>query len=235
MRAIGFGFAFAAGAAIGNSCIDGSRKFASQRFSITELIGIVGLLDAILLVILVLVLGKGGSINTMFEGSDVKFLRIVVISAGLKVIAGFLYQKALHLSPLSVTVPYLAFTPVLLVFTSFFMMHETPSYQGLLGVLVVTIGGYLLAVEQPGDPEIKKERTRSKSLYGLLASIIGILPKWCSNLLRGREKTFKSIDDMKRAEEMEELNQKILVVETEEKQVFHGLLTNSYNCSIMDG
>jgi uncharacterized membrane protein len=235
MKASGFGFAFAAGAAIGNSCIDGSRKFASQRFSIIELIGIVGLLDAILSVVLVLVLGKGGSISAMFKGSDVNFLRIVIASGGIKVIAGFLYQRALHLSPLSATVPYLAFTPVLLVFTSFFMMHETPSYQGLLGVLIVTIGGYLLTIEQAGDPEIKKEKARSKSWSSHLATISGIRSlNWCNPVPWGRERSFKASDDVEKEDEVDDESKRSLSVDIEEKQVFQDLLRNSYNGSIMD-
>lgn len=147
------GFAYAAGAAVGHSCIDVSRKMAAQNFSPAELIALVGLLDALLLCALVWAFGSNsniGSIDSLFQTHDQSLLRILVISAGLKVMAGYMYQRALQVSPISVTVPYLAFTPVMLVFTSYFLMNEMPSFRGLFGVLVVTVGGYMLVVEKHG-------------------------------------------------------------------------------------
>ncbi|KAH7415083.1 hypothetical protein KP509_14G026500 [Ceratopteris richardii] len=192
MRKIGF--AFAAIAAIGNSCIDGSRKFASQRFSAIELIGLVGLLDAVFLAVIVIGSGYYSSFDTSVVASDINFLRIVIISAGIKVLAGFLYQRALHLSPLSVTVPYLAFTPALLLFTSYAMMHEEPSYQGLLGVVVVTIGGYLLAIEQPSDTEAKGEKPKARFWNSLFLSLLSMLSKWHTAALSGKDRTFLAAD-----------------------------------------
>lgn len=190
----GIGFAYAAAAAVGNSCIDGSRKLASQRFTATELIGLVGLLDAIFLVVAVFGSGMFSSVNDIFKDSDLNLLKIVVVSAGIKVIAGFLYQRALHMSPLSVTIPYLAFTPVLLVFTSFILMREMPSSQGLLGVVVVTLGGYLLAIEQPGEAEIKRERPRPKLWSSFLASAVTMVSGRLSVIFRGKERSFQSVE-----------------------------------------
>uniref|UniRef100_A0A0D6QYV4 EamA domain-containing protein n=1 Tax=Araucaria cunninghamii TaxID=56994 RepID=A0A0D6QYV4_ARACU len=156
------GFAYAAGAAVGHSCIDVSRKMAAKHFSPMELIALVGLLDAFLLCSLLWMLGSNSNerigsmpINALWETRDQNLLRIVVISAGLKVMAGYMYQRALQVSPMSVTVPYLAFTPVLLVFTSYFLMHEIPSARGLLGVVVVTVGGYMLVVDKEKDKKIR--------------------------------------------------------------------------------
>ncbi|KAI5075794.1 hypothetical protein GOP47_0009870 [Adiantum capillus-veneris] len=215
MRSIGF--AFAAAAAIGNSCIDGSRKFASQRFTTVELMSLVGLLDAILLVVIVLASGNYGSFDTFLVVRDIKFLQIIVVSAGIKVLAGFLYQRALHLSPLSVTVPYLAFTPVLLVFTSFVMMHEEPSYQGLLGVVVVTIGGYLLALEQPGETETKREKPKTKFWNSLHVSLSSILSKWCFIALSGKDKDLMVEGHIKWEEQASKENVKILIADQKEQ------------------
>ncbi|MCO5559086.1 hypothetical protein L7F22_012678 [Adiantum nelumboides] len=222
MRSIGF--AYAAAAAIGNSCIDGSRKFASQRFTTVELISLVGLLDAVLLVAVVLASGNYGSVNTLLVVLDIQFLQIVVVSAGIKVLAGFLYQRALHLSPLSVTVPYLAFTPVLLVFTSFVMMHEEPSYQGLLGVVVVTIGGYLLALEQPGETETKREKPKAKVWNTLLVSFRSIVSKLRVSLLGGKDKVYSVEDQDKWEEQASKENVNILIADQKEQT-----LTSSFN------
>eukprot|EP00249_Psilotum_nudum_P016691 c25948_g1_i1 orf=392-1537(-) len=172
------GFAYAAAAAVGNSCIDGSRKLATQRFSPVELVGLVGLLDAVVLSSAVFGSGKFGSPQSAFRGSHIDLLRILVASAGVKVIANFLYQRALHVSPLSVTVPYLAFTPVLLVFTSFFLMNEMPSSQGLMGIVIVTVGGYLLAIGNSAEGEIKKSKQSKPNVVSTV--LVSALPKWRS-------------------------------------------------------
>jgi hypothetical protein len=67
------------------------------------------------------------------------------MSAALRLMSLLLYQTAIELSPLSVTVPYLSFTPAMLLVTAFLLIGEQPSLPGLAGVLVVTAGGYLLA------------------------------------------------------------------------------------------
>ncbi|KAH9329476.1 hypothetical protein KI387_001584 [Taxus chinensis] len=159
------GFAYAAGAAVGHSCIDVARKMASQYFSPAELIALVGLLDAIFLCGFLWIFGPKetiGSLTSVWEerDGDERLLRILVISAGLKVMAGFMYQRALQVSPMSVTIPYLAFTPVMLVFTSYFLMNEMPSVRGLLGVVVVTVGGYMLVLDRPWDAHSTKITSR---------------------------------------------------------------------------
>ncbi|CAK9194797.1 unnamed protein product [Sphagnum troendelagicum] len=164
------GFAYAAAAAIAHSCIDASRKLASQRFTSAELVGLVGVLDAAFLSLLVY-----GTGTTFYAGTHTfvhraqlhLFLAIVVCGACVKVLVGFMYQRALHVSPLSVTVPYLAFTPVLLLFTGYIVVHESPSSQGLLGVFVVTLGGYLLAIDQThgGEAVVEwKQKMKGSSL-----------------------------------------------------------------------
>jgi drug/metabolite transporter (DMT)-like permease len=59
-------------------------------------------------------------------------------------------MECLKVSPLSLTVPYLAFTPVLLIFTSYFLLGETLAGQGIAGVMLITLGGYFL---QGGNAE----------------------------------------------------------------------------------
>jgi uncharacterized membrane protein len=142
------GFAYAAAAAIGHSCIDASRKLASQKFTSAELVGLVGLLDATVLSLIVYATGMFNVYTFLEMGELDLFLGVLFGGACIKVLIGYMYQRALHVSPLSVTVPYLAFTPVLLLFTGYAVVHESPSSQGLLGVLVVTVGGYLLAIDQ---------------------------------------------------------------------------------------
>jgi len=162
------GFAYAAAAAIGHSCIDASRKLASQKFTSAELVGLVGLLDATLLSLIVYATGMF-NVYAFLEMSELDlFLGVLFGGACIKVLIGYMYQRALHVSPLSVTVPYLAFTPVLLLFTGYVVVHESPSSQGLLGVLVVTVGGYLLAIDQSSSSSDVVEWKKVKGGGGVL-------------------------------------------------------------------
>ena len=73
------------------------------------------------------------------------FLFAAFMSAVLRLLSLLLYQTAIALSPLSATVPYLSFTPAMLIVTAYLLIGEQPSSSGLFGVCVVTLGGYLLA------------------------------------------------------------------------------------------
>ena len=80
------------------------------------------------------------------------------MSAALRLLSLLLYQTAIQLAPLSVTVPYLSFTPAMLLITAYLMIGEQPSWSGLVGVMVVTIGGYLLAFSSSGPSGKKDEK-----------------------------------------------------------------------------
>lgn len=60
----------------------------------------------------------------------------------------FLYIKALQVSPLALTTPYLAFTPLFAIATDYLINHELPSQAGLLGVVLLVAGAYGLNLHQ---------------------------------------------------------------------------------------
>jgi len=55
-----------------------------------------------------------------------------------------LYIRSLQLSPLSLTVPYLSFTPAFLLVVAKVMLGESATAQGGFGVLLVSFGGFIL-------------------------------------------------------------------------------------------
>ena len=73
------------------------------------------------------------------------------------------------MSPLSLTVPYLAFTPVLLIFTSYILLGETLAAQGIAGVMVVTLGGYFL---QSGNADGDMPKDRCDLYYLILKRVL---------------------------------------------------------------
>ena len=59
-------------------------------------------------------------------------------------IANVLYFLALQVSPLSLCVPFLAFTPIFLIPTGFIMLRELPPATKILGVVLVFAGSVLM-------------------------------------------------------------------------------------------
>ena len=76
------------------------------------------------------------------------FILICLILFPMEVLALLLYMKAIQVSPLSLTVPFLALNPIFVVLTSYIMLHEKLDIHGLLGVLLIAIGSYLLNADQ---------------------------------------------------------------------------------------
>lgn len=62
----------------------------------------------------------------------------------LEALALFLYTKALKLSPLNLTLPFLSLTPLLLLVVPFVLLGETISLCGAAGIVLIALGGYLL-------------------------------------------------------------------------------------------
>lgn len=67
-------------------------------------------------------------------------------AATLYTLSLFLYFKALRLSELSITVPMIMYTPVFLLLTSPLMLGEQASSGGILGVLLIVVGSYLMNI-----------------------------------------------------------------------------------------
>ena len=72
----------------------------------------------------------------------------LILMIPLEIVAMLLYMKAIRDYPLALTVPYLAFTPVLVVGTGWVVLGERVDGNGLLGILLVVSGSWLLNFEQ---------------------------------------------------------------------------------------
>lgn len=62
----------------------------------------------------------------------------------LELLAMLLYVRAICTSPLALTLPYLAFTPMLTAITGLLILGERVSARGLAGIVLVVAGAYLL-------------------------------------------------------------------------------------------
>lgn len=86
------------------------------------------------------------------------------IALPLELLSIVMYIKALRLSPLSLTLPFLALTPIFLIFVSYVILGEKVSLWGSVGILFVAAGGYTLNIHRirEGVLEPLKAITREK-------------------------------------------------------------------------
>jgi len=68
----------------------------------------------------------------------------LLIDVVLVSICNLLYFLALQVSPMSVCVPFLAFTPIFLIPTGYIVLGELPARVKLLGVVLVVVGSVVM-------------------------------------------------------------------------------------------
>ncbi len=78
----------------------------------------------------------------------VQFWWTLAVLVPLEVLAILLYMAAIRDHPLSLTLPYLAFTPVFVIGIAWVLLGERVSARGAVGVLLVVAGAWLLNGDQ---------------------------------------------------------------------------------------
>ncbi|MDI6687705.1 MAG: DMT family transporter [Desulfobacterales bacterium] len=79
---------------------------------------------------------------------DSVFWWLASVLIPLDIFAFYLYMKAIKISPLSISIPFLSFTPVFMILTGFIVLGEAPNIWGIIGIGFVVAGSYLLNVTQ---------------------------------------------------------------------------------------
>jgi len=79
---------------------------------------------------------------------DTTFWSATLIALPLEIIAIILYIKALKSSPLSLTIPFLALTPLFLIILSYVILGEKVSVGGAIGIILIAIGSYTLNIHK---------------------------------------------------------------------------------------
>jgi drug/metabolite transporter (DMT)-like permease len=75
---------------------------------------------------------------------DRTFWLATFIALPLEITAIILYTKALKVSPITLTMPFLALTPVFLILTSYLILNEKVSVWGGTGIVLIAAGSYTL-------------------------------------------------------------------------------------------
>jgi drug/metabolite transporter (DMT)-like permease len=75
---------------------------------------------------------------------SLKLVVLLAVALPLEALAYYLFLSAIRMAPLSLTVPLLALTPVLTIFSSAVLLNERITISGAMGICFVTIGAYVL-------------------------------------------------------------------------------------------
>lgn len=81
---------------------------------------------------------------------DGYFFGAFLSSLPLEVVAIILYIKALKVSPLSLTLPFLSLTPVFLIAIPYVILGEEVSIPGAAGIVLIAAGSYVLNIREFG-------------------------------------------------------------------------------------
>lgn len=102
----------------------------------------------------------------------------------LEAVAFMSYMKAIKSSPLSLTLPFLAFTPVFIILTGWLILGETVTLVGVLGILCIVIGAYFLYLShmktglwEPFKAIFREPGSRLMLLVSFIYSITSTLGK----------------------------------------------------------
>ena len=79
------------------------------------------------------------------------FWFIVAAMLPLEAAALLLYMQALRVCHLSLCVPFLAFTPVFLIFTGWLVLGERLSRWGIASTVLIALGSYILVLGADGN------------------------------------------------------------------------------------
>ncbi len=139
--------------------IDVFKKKATSHYSVGVIFWMVALLQLPLYILLVLILG--------IPEIDRSFWIIVAINTPLLITSNVLLIKDEKIAPLSTILPLLSFTPVFLIFTSYFFLGELPNAYGVIGIFLVVVGALLLK----GEDLRNGLRNRLRHVFGQRASI----------------------------------------------------------------
>lgn len=69
----------------------------------------------------------------------------------LELIAFLCYMRAIKVSPLSLTLPFMAFTPAFMIITGHIILDETLSRGGIIGIALIVAGAYLMNLNKIRD------------------------------------------------------------------------------------
>ncbi len=99
------------------------------------------------------------------------FLVCFLVSLPLNAVCFTLYMRAIQISPLSLTLPYLAFTPIFTIIPGYMFLKELPNIWGGAGILLTVLGSFVLNL----DPQAPNAGFRSAHITREPGSVLMLI------------------------------------------------------------
>src|SRR3990170_7866599 len=106
---------------------------------------------------------------------DKTFWISVLILLPLEITALILYVKAIKLSPLSLTIPFMALSPVFIIIIAFFLLGELPDASGFAGIFFIVAGAYLLNAKTGGSGLLAPIKVIAKERGSIFMIIVAVI------------------------------------------------------------
>jgi uncharacterized membrane protein len=106
---------------------------------------------------------------------DNDFYKAFCIALPLEIVTVILYIKALKLSPLSLTLPFLSLTPFFLILNSYLILGEKVSFVGGAGIIMIVSGSYVLNVGEISNGFLGPLKAIRKERGSLLMICVALL------------------------------------------------------------
>lgn len=107
-----------------------------------------------------------------------QFITSLIVSGIINTAAAILYHRAISKADISVVVPMLSFTPLFLLIMSPIIIGEFPTFKGLIGILLIVFGSYVLNIDfqkegflSPLKSLLKNKATRYMLIVAFIWSI----------------------------------------------------------------
>ncbi len=113
---------------------------------------------------------------------DIEFYKAFALALPLEIIAIVFYIKALRISPLSLTLPFLALTPVFLILVSYLIIGEKVSFHGGIGIIFLTAGSYALNLHEMRKGILEPFRAITKEKGSVLMIAVALIYSITSSL-----------------------------------------------------
>lgn len=86
-------------------------------------------------------------IFTGIPGINSNFWQIILIIVPIAILIEFLFMKGVKLSPLSLIMPFSAFTPLVVLLSSYIILKERPEILGIFGIIFIVSGIYIINLQ----------------------------------------------------------------------------------------
>lgn len=107
-----------------------------------------------------------------------------VINSIILGLTTLIFAKALEISDISLISPIMSLLPVVTIFPAIVLLNEIPSVWGFLGLISITVGAYLISLDQSSDSylqpiiSLKDDQGVRLAVFGLvIAAIIPSIDK----------------------------------------------------------